>query len=509
MFSTLESVNGYNGLVTSPKDNNPANIYAAQVGAERANGVANVSRMVYNTTSGDILSTYNAKIQLYFNGEAIKQEQISYILVDNEYDDHTMPIIYVSLAVSNSMYDSILANKDIATFYLDIQINNVNSVLSVDKRIFAGEFTYIPSATSPNYAEVLDKSNEFFSDAYKRIIVGLISTELNNAARKEFNQIYKDITCETMLALALEGVNALVETPTYNDWYESLIVPPMNSRNQLISYLYSKHQFYDTNFRFFMDFNYCYLLSKAGNLVSDGRGNPENIIINIRELTDKQMIEDGYYIKNGSYYININPAETNIIFDQSTDKVSNSIISVSDEGIVSQIGLEVNSTLGSSQKNLYIRDNNTTLYKNEIETDTVAIEMIKKHIDPSIFTPNKTISILNNNKYSEYNGKYIMKYKKVFFNCTAGSFIISVILGLKKVNNLIPKARIGANEKPLVTVSGSYSASRSNASSLFNSSSTKSKSLTYTSPSATITYTSDSKVSNPPKESRSLHRPLK
>ena len=67
----------------------------------------------------------------------------------------------------------------------------------------------------------------------------------------------------------------------------------MNSRNQLISYLYDKNQFYDTNYRFYMDFNYCYLLSKAGNLVSDGKGNPENIILNIRELSDREMIEDG------------------------------------------------------------------------------------------------------------------------------------------------------------------------------------------------------------------------
>lgn len=510
MYSTLESVNGYSGLVTSPKDNNPANIYASQLGAERAAKYSNIStRTSLATSNGNILSTYNGDIQLRFNGENIKQEQISYILIENQYDDRTMPIIYVSLAVSNSMYDSILANKDVATFYLDISINNVNSSLGVNKRILAGEFTYIPSATSPNYAEVLDESNEYFSDAYKRIIVGLISTQLNNAARKEFNQIYKDITCETLLSLALEGVNALVETPTYNDWYESLIVPPMNSRNQLISYLYDKNQFYDTNYRFYMDFNYCYLLSKAGNLVSDGKGNPENIILNIRELSDREMIEDGYYVKNGSYYINLNPGDTNIIFDQGTDKVSNNIISVSDEGEVSKIGLQINSTLGSSQKNLYIRDANTTLYKNEMETDTVAIQIVKKHIDPSIFTPNKTININNNNRYSEYNGKYIMVYKKVFFSCTAGSFIISVILGLKKVNNIIPKARLGANTKPLVTVSNSYSASRSSSSSAYNSNATINRTSTYNSSSAKVTYTSDNRPSSTNNGSRSMRQTLK
>lgn len=503
MFTTLGSVNGYNGLSTTPKDNNPANIYAAQMGAERSYNIGSIPTNLYS--KGNILSTYNAFIDLYFMNEKIKQEQISYILIDNEYDSHTMPIIYVSLAVTNSMYDSMLANKDIATFYLDIKLNNTNSSLSISKKIFSGEFTYIPSATNPNYAEVLDKSNEFFSNAYKRIIVGLVSTELNNAARKEFNNIYKDITCETLLTLALDGINAIVETPTYNDWYESIIVPPMTSRNQLISYLYNKNQFYDTDYRFFMDFDYCYLLSNAGNLISDGKGNPEDIIIDIKELTDRAMIENGYYISNNSYYIPISPGNTNILFDQSTDKISNNIISVSDEGIVSQIGLNINATYGSSQKNFYIRDTNTTLYKNELETDTVALEFVKQHVDPSIFTPNKTISIRNNDSYSEYNGKYIMKYKKTFFNCTAGSFIVSVLIGLKKVNNLIPKARLNASEKPLVNVSRSYSASRSTSSSLYNESGTTRKNTnTYNSPSASIKYSSDNRSSTPANASRKL-----
>jgi len=487
-MSEVASTSRSNILSNTANDNNPGNLYAAQVGAARAYSTSSSSIVV---SSGNIMTVYNAKISLSFNGERIKDEQISFVLTDSDYDDHNMPMIYLSLAVSNSMYDSILANKDTATFYMTISLVNANSSsMSISKTIFAGEFTYIPSSTSPNYSEVLDKSNEFFSDAYKRIIVGLVSTQLNNAARKEFNQIYKDITCETLLSLALEGINAIVEAPTYNDWYDSILVPPMKSRNQLIAYLYDKNQFYDTYYRFFMDFEYCYLLSKAGNAIPDGRGTPSNIIIDIKELTDRESIYDGYTIKNGSYYITMNPADTKTMFDQSMDKVSNNIVSVSDEGAVQQIGLNVNSTYGSSQKNLYIRDTNTTLYKNELETDTVAIELVKKHIDPSIFTPNKMISISNTDKYAEYNGKYIMKYKKVFFNSTADNFIISVILGLKKVSNVIPQARISANTKPVITATASYSASRGTAANVYSSSATTTRTRTASS-SATVTRSSD------------------
>ena len=226
---------------------------------------------------------------------------------------------------------------------------------------------------------------------------------------------------------------------------------------------------------------------------------------NIKELSDRSMIKDGYYITNNSYYVPISPANTNIMFDQSTDKISNNIVSVSDEGVVSQIGLQINSTYGSSKKNFYIRDTNTTLYKNELETDTVTIELVKQHVDPSIFTPNKTISIRNTDSYSEYNGKYIMKYKKVFFNSISGEFIVSVIIGLKKVSNLIPKARLGSNEKPLIATSRSYNASRSASASAYSSNNTTQKATnTYNSPSASIKYTSDNKVSTPANASRRL-----
>ena len=156
-LSSLSSINGYAGLVNSPRDNNAANQYAAQQGAARAYG--NYTKPV-SLSSGNILTVYNADISLSFNGESIKREQISYILMDNDYDDRTMPIIYVSFAATNSMYDSILANKDSATFYLSIYLKNANyETTTVEKCIYKGEFTYIPSSTSPNYTEILDDSN--------------------------------------------------------------------------------------------------------------------------------------------------------------------------------------------------------------------------------------------------------------------------------------------------------------------------------------------------------------
>ena len=51
-----------------------------------------------------------------------------------------------------------------------------------------------------------------------------------------------------------------MEEIPYNKEFPNIIFPPLTSRNEFLKYLFSKYNFYDTDFRFFMDFDKCYLL---------------------------------------------------------------------------------------------------------------------------------------------------------------------------------------------------------------------------------------------------------
>ena len=237
------------------------------------------------------------------------------------------------------------------------------------------------------------------------------------------------------MSLALEGTNYIAEKITYNTHYNSILVPPLTSRYRLLEFIFNSDPFYDTKFRYFMDFERSYLLSKSGNSVDSGDGQLSSIIVDIRSITENEAYYDGVEVKNDAYYVYINPINSNVTLEQGIEKVANQIVAV-DEDKIEIVDLDINKTEGSDTKQMFIRTDNVSVYKNELETNTIIVEIVKQHIDGSIFTPNKCISINNYGEYSKYNGKYIMIYKREFYKCVAGEFVMSCNVGLRRIGNL-------------------------------------------------------------------------
>lgn len=381
--------------------------------------------------------SYSATIDLFFDynniREIIPSENIVYVLVESNYDNDVLPIIYISLSVDSNMYTKIIKYKSLAKFYLNIKKINKNSISSISKNAISGSFSYIPSTTNPNYTE--DLSNTTSGDSYKRIMLGLVSIELTNTLRKSFNNIYNNINTDNLISLALEGTNYIAEKITYNTHYNSILVPPLTSRYRLLEFIFNSDPFYDTKFRYFMDFERSYLLSKSGNSVDSGDGQLSSIIVDIRSITENEAYYDGVEVKNDAYYVYINPVNSNVTLEQGIEKVANQIVAV-DEDKIEIVDLDINKTEGSDTKQMFIRTDNVSVYKNELETNTIIVEIVKQHIDGSIFTPNKCISINNYGEYSKYNGKYIMIYKREFYKCVAGEFVMSCNVGLRRIGNL-------------------------------------------------------------------------
>ena len=218
--------------------------------------------------------SYGASIELAFNyngdRERINPRKIVYVMIESDYENNQTPIIYVSLSVDIALYGKILKYKNEATFYLSINKSNLNSRNSLNKNHIEGNFAYIPSNTNENYQKELEtQESTSAQSSYKNILIGLISVELNNILRKCFNSVYKDVDTETLLGIALNDTNYVVESPKYNTVYKQLLVPPLTSRYKFIDYIFSLDPFYDSRFRFFIDFDKTYLTSKDSvNIIS-------------------------------------------------------------------------------------------------------------------------------------------------------------------------------------------------------------------------------------------------
>lgn len=386
---------------------------------------------------------YSASIDLAFdcNGqrENISSEKIIYIMIEHDYENKVLPIIYLSLAVNSDLYSKIMNNKNSAKFYLNINKQNVSSSSSLSKKSICGTFNYVPSDSNPNYSESLNKDTSMSDSSYKKIMLGLISIDLTNQLRKSFNNVYNNIDTNTLISLALEGTKPVIEKIKYNKTYDRILVPPISNRLKMLEFIFGKDEFYDTNFRYFIDFEKSYLLSKSGDAIDAGDGQIQSVILDIRSVTAQEAYYEGIEVKNGAYYIYVNPAASNVTLNQGTEKVANEIVAVDDDtSEVKKIPLNINNTEGSDTKQMFIRTSNAALYKNELESNTIVIEVVKQNIDGSYFTPNKAISISNYGEYSKYNGKYYMVYKRELFKPMGSQFEVSCSLGLKKVGNITP-----------------------------------------------------------------------
>ena len=71
-----------------------------------------------------------------------------------------------------------------------------------------------------------------------------------------------------------------------------------------------------------MDFDKCYLLSKKG-IPTDGHdGQLSSIIVDVRSALENESYSEGIEIKDGSYYLYIHPADSNVIINHSDKTLS-------------------------------------------------------------------------------------------------------------------------------------------------------------------------------------------
>lgn len=382
---------------------------------------------------------YNAKVTLSYTYSAgtirIDPLKIGYIMVEYDYENNVMPIIYLSLLVTDIEYEMYNKNRDSGRFNLNITKYAMNSNTTLNKTVINDSFSYIPSTSSANLMEDMN-ANSTMGAQYRRILVGLISTELANRLRVSYNGVYKNISQATLVSMALEGLNPVIEQLAYNEEYKSLLVPPLSTRYQLLKYVFEKDPFYDTNFRFFMDFDRSYLLSKKGVAIPSGDGKPDDIILDIVTVTSNEAFYEGMSIVDGSYYIYINPADAALISDEGSEKMVNNVTIVDEDKGINNVDLDYLKQSSITSKQIHVRSENANLVKNELELGKSIVEVVKKHVDGTSLTPNKRYTVKNFQSNKSFDGSYLLSYKREFYKPQIVDFDLSINLGLKKIGKL-------------------------------------------------------------------------
>lgn len=410
---------------------------------------------------------FKAKIEVSYilNNEsyAISSDFVKYIMCENLYESRFMPVIYISLSLDNDLYSKVSSNEKSGKVYLNIQKYNAYSGSSLYKNYIEGQFTYILSTGNLDYAEELTTETDNIDSARRSVTLALMSMELLNLSKTSFNGIYGKIDENTLIVKAMEGMPAVIQKPKYNPVYETILVPPLNSKKKLLKFIFDKCPFYDTNYMFFLDFNKSYLLDLTGEPCPSNDGQLNTVIIEVNRVTSQSSFYEGMETKNGAYCLYVNPANINVSENKGSDKVSNQLVFVDDDGTVDYVDLEINNNDDSTTKQSFKRGSNAKLYKNIAESNTVIIEIVKDNMDGSLITPNKEFIISNYDEYAEYNGNYTLLYKKEIITNNNGDYGISVTFGLRKVGNIVSLGSqiAAAAAKKASSAAGRYSTTRS------------------------------------------------
>lgn len=376
---------------------------------------------------------------------SIPSESIRMIMPSYDYDRNTMPTIYMWVRLDTITYNRMVNNSDKAILSLRIFKSNNSSTVSFNEPYIEGRFIYNMSS-DPNYNEAYEqyisngKSNELENN-YLEGEIGLMNLDLINDNRKLFNDILKDTDLISIIHRYTNHMKMCIEPFDNNQKIDQFIIPPITSITNLLSYINANYCFYKTGYRFFRDFSKTYLLSAQGNAVHDDTNKFDSIIISIRNPLDDMGKVNSMELdsENHAYIINVNANDTSIKVDKMANHQFNSIIGVDTLGNISEAELAIPSTPEMTQKYILERvaTNNFDKIlntKNNIESVSVALTISKTEIDSTIITPNKQYQIRNYEDNRQYDGKYILSFKKEVLLRQDDNYISSVMFGLRKVS---------------------------------------------------------------------------
>ena len=401
-----------------------------------------------NKSNISITTAFKYKLEMSLligkNYYEIPRNSVKTILISSDYDKNNMPIIYMRIRMSSTLYNQMVLNNDRATISFRLFKFDDKSVSGVVESYIEDNFTYI-MPTDPNYNEAMEQyvsgSSTAYNDnadTYMEGYLALTSLKLVGDNVKLINTIVKDTDIMSIVHKFTSHMNMCIEPFDNRDHIDQMIIPPITTISKLLAYLNDQYCFYKNGYRYFRSFNTTYLLSANGNAVKEGINSFNTIIISICDPLDEKGKSNAIDLDrtNHAYIIYVDAKKTSISVDKFANKQYNSIIGVDTEGNTVQEELRVPPTPDSTEKTIITRtDSLDYIYniKRAVESVSVILTVSKTEIDSSLFTPNKEYQIKHYSSSREYDGKYILSYKKEVLVQQGEEYIGNILFGLRRI----------------------------------------------------------------------------
>lgn len=396
-------------------------------------------------TSGDIYK-YSIEAKILLNGgkeiEQITENNIQYLYIEYDYYKYNMPMIFASFTLDKNVIDKMITYIGNSVINLTIYkyIDNVNP--KIKAKYIEEQFAYFMGKDFNNNKSMDYESTENSkTGVLSSITLGMLKIDHINNNKKKFSGVLKNSSLTNAIYYCCSGLPLLLEPIKHEKNISQLILPPMSGVSKEIAYLNNNfNAFYDSPYRFYMDFETTYLISSDGKPVPKKGDKINSVVINIQPITKGASCSQGLITntKNKIYEVNVSQNDAYVVDDTTSEKAVNSLTSVTYNGTTSTLDLKNNrsSYINSKEEIVRIPNNNTDLLKNkqyEMEMSNTTVELTKNDIDSSVFTINNEYSIKAADVYSGRDGKYILTKKREVFVRDKDSMLLSALLTFKKV----------------------------------------------------------------------------
>lgn len=394
---------------------------------------------------------YKYRIELlYVNSSNVEVEidslQLQYILIDKDFDGMNMPVIVLFGAIEKNILDDMIRNINNSIITLGIyKYDGINQKDNITEKCFNDRFIYILNE-DVSKTDKLDNPGGIDSKTgngnYKEVTIFLIQQDAVNNNRQTINGVYHNASMNSLILQASNYLGKMLLEPIkYDTKYDQVIIPPIDSISAYIKFLNDNlGVFYDTPYRFFIDFDATYIVSSSGYPVHARNQYTYTIAIDIKEVDPLNTSEEpGAYVdlRAGKYTIPISTANVEYSKNQVTNKLVNQVTVINAKGDVFQQDISDNKAkiTGTINQIVNVSNNDKNVInpiRHNIELGNVTISIVKNDLDASLFTINKEY-IINDPLHDEYNGRYILVRSRQLFTKQNENFLMSTILTFRKV----------------------------------------------------------------------------
>ena len=400
-------------------------------------------------TSGE---QYNYKISLkYINDSNVEVEidsdQIQYILIDKDFESLNMPVITLYGSIEKNILDDMIRHSNDSLITLGIyKYDNTNQNDNITEKYFNDRFIYILNEDLSR-TDKIDNPDGIDSKTgnrqYKEVTIFLIQQNAINNNRKTINGVYHNASMNSLILQSTNYLgNMLLEPIRYDTKFDQVIIPPIDSISNYIRFLNDNiGSFYDTPYRFFIDFDTTYLVSSSGNATRARNQYIYTIVIDIREIDTNISEEPGAYVdlKSGKYTIGIDSSKVEYNKNPVSNKMVNKVTVINSKGDMFQQDIGDNKTKITNTINQIMNvsnnDQNTiNSISYSVESANINITIVKNDLDASLFTINKEY-IINDPVHESYSGRFILLNVKQLFIKQNGNFIMSTVLKFKRAES--------------------------------------------------------------------------